>query len=353
MTKTRSRRRVVVVDNTALAKAIGARIRQAREERGLSQRALAAERFTPSYISALETGSVKPSMASLAYLAARLGCAMSDLLDGPATPDPLAGLRLEADLRLASGDWDQASRLFTDLANASRDDRERAEVLRGLSEALVRQSQSAEAITAASEAISLFDHQERAADAAEARYWLAAAHYQAENVAEARAIYAALLEQVHGGEPPTADFRARVLVAAANAEIWTGDRKRAAALLEEARALADSMGDKPRAAFLLSLALSYRDSGDLEAAVRVGQRSLALYASLDARREQVILENGLALAHLGLGSVAKAESHAARASELAAQLHAADLEAHITDTTAQIAAARRDWPRAIDRKSVV
>lgn len=89
------------------------------------------------------------------------------------------------------------------------------------------------------------------------------------------------------------------MIAAANTEIWSGDRERAATHLEEARSFADAMDDQQRAAFLLSLALSYRDSGDLEAAVRAGQRSLALYESLDARREQVTLENGLALAHLG------------------------------------------------------
>jgi tetratricopeptide (TPR) repeat protein len=108
------------------------------------------------------------------------------------------------------------------------------------------------------------------------------------------------------------------------------------------------MGDKQRAAFLLALALSYRDSGDLEGAVRAGHRSLALYASLDAQREQVTLENGLALAYLGLGAIDKADMHAARARELASELGASELEAHITDTMAQIALARRDWPQAIE-----
>ncbi|MDQ3690809.1 MAG: tetratricopeptide repeat protein, partial [Chloroflexota bacterium] len=151
----------------------------------------------------------------------------------------------------------------------------------------------------------------------------------------------------HAGKHPTSDFRARVLIATANAEIWSGDRGRAATYLEEARSLADDMGDHQRAAFLLSLALSYRDNGDLEAAIRAGQRSLALYESLDARREQVTLENGLALAHLGLGSLDKAEAHAVRASEMAHALAAEELLTHVNDTLAQIALARQDWPRAV------
>ena len=348
MKKTRSRRHVVVVDNSALAKAIGARIRRAREEQGLSQRALAAERFSPSYISALETGVVKPSMAALSYLAERLNCSINDLVGDAGLANPRIGQRLEADLRLASGDWERATQLFTDLLESATDDADRGELLRGLSESLVRQRRPNEAIAPASQAVGLFEMLGRGSDAAEARYWLAAAHYQAENVGEARAIYRSLLERVHADQPPTADFRGRLLVAAANAEIWSGDRQLAAAYLEEARALAESMGDQQRAAFLLSLALSYRDSGDLEAAIRAGQRSLTLYAALDARREQVTLENGLALAHLGLGGLEKAEAHATRAAELAGALGATELETHITDTMAQIALARRDWPRAID-----
>jgi len=347
MTKTRSRRHVVVVDNTSLARAIGARIRRARQQAGLSQRALAADRFSPSYISALETGSVKPSMAALSYLAERLDCSINDLVDDARSVGPRTGQRLEADLRLASGDWERAAQLFRDLLASVSQEAERGELLRGLSEALVRQDRAREAIDPASRAVELFERLGRASDAAESRYWLAAAHYRAENVGEAKAIYRALLERVHADEPPTADFRGRLLVAAANAEIWSGDRHLAANYLEEARGLADGMGDKQRAAFLLSLALSYRDSGDLEGAIRAGQRSLALYASLDARREQVTLENGLALAYLGLGVIDKAGTHAARARELANELGASELEAHIADTMAQIALARRDWPRAI------
>lgn len=79
---------------------------------------------------------------------------------------------------------------------------------------------------------------------------------------------------------------------------------------------------------------------------------MALFFALDARREQVILENSLALAYLGLGSIDKADTHAARASQLRAELGASELEAHIIDTMAQIALARRDWPRAIELATI-
>lgn len=348
MSPTRARRRVVVVDNRPLAKAIGRRIRAARERAGLSQRGLAADRFSASYISALENGSVKPSMSALAYLAEGLGCTINDLVGDTPRADPRAGRRLEADLRLASGDWTAALDIYDELLAAQPSDRERAELQRGAAEALSRLGKPLAAIDRASEAVTRFERDDRRLDALQARYWLGAAHYQAQNAEEARAIFGGILEQLHAGIEAPPDFRGRVLIALANSEIWSGNAKTAAAYLEEARSIADEMDDQRRATFLLSLALSYRDSGDLEGAVRAGQRSLALFSALDARREEVILENSLALAYLGLGSIGKASTHARRAQELAQLIEAHQLEAHIADTLAQIAIARRDWPGAVE-----
>lgn len=52
---------------------LGERLRQARLEAGLSQRQLCGERITRNMLSQLESGSASPSVATLQYLAARLG----------------------------------------------------------------------------------------------------------------------------------------------------------------------------------------------------------------------------------------------------------------------------------------
>lgn len=77
----RRSRRVVVVDNRPLARAVGERIRKARTAAGLTQDQVAGDRYTGAYISALERGLAKPSLASLAYLAARLEVRIVDLVD--------------------------------------------------------------------------------------------------------------------------------------------------------------------------------------------------------------------------------------------------------------------------------
>src|SRR6266496_6124231 len=109
-----ARRRRVVVDDRPLAAAIGARIRAARRRAGLTQQALARSRYTKAYISALETGVAKPSMAALNYLAERLGMPASAFVSDSET----VWSRLDADLRLASGDYAAALDAYEDLLAA-------------------------------------------------------------------------------------------------------------------------------------------------------------------------------------------------------------------------------------------
>ena len=89
-------RRVIVVDNSHVARRVGERIRQARTRIGLTQAQLAKGRYTAAYISALERGLAKPSMAALTFLSERLGVSVPDLvaemgrrLDVPVSIQPL------------------------------------------------------------------------------------------------------------------------------------------------------------------------------------------------------------------------------------------------------------------------
>src|SRR3954465_10200689 len=91
----RTRRRVVA-DHRDLARSIGARIRIARLAAHLTQQELAGDRYTKAYVSALELGHAKPSMAALDYLAPRLGTTPDRLL----ADDAGRWTRLDADLHL-------------------------------------------------------------------------------------------------------------------------------------------------------------------------------------------------------------------------------------------------------------
>src|SRR5688500_9909892 len=97
-----------------LAVRIGARLRRARTQASLTQAQLAEGRYTKAYVSALEHGLVKPSMAALNFFADRLQIPIERLLsDGEAR-----WTRLEADIHLAAGDSQTAVDAFTELLDA-------------------------------------------------------------------------------------------------------------------------------------------------------------------------------------------------------------------------------------------
>lgn len=348
-TKVGRTRRVIVVDNSHVARRVGERIRAVRTRLGLTQAQVAEGRYTAAYISALERGLAKPSMASLTFLSARLGVSIPDLV----SEDRPAVGRLEADLLLASGKPQEALDRYDALLEAAGDDRRnRAELLRGRAEALCRLDRGPDAIRPASEAVELFDALGAPSDAAWARYWLAGAHYLADNTAEANGILQQLLAQERGGLQVAPDFRFRLLTQLGNTEAWDGRPERALAYMEEARSLIGDISLRQRAAFLSGLSLHYRRAGDLEGSLRVGHESLALYHAADAERDEAALENNLALTFLELGNTKKATSHLKRARELAERLADALLLSEVAEAEARVALAADDLERATERARV-
>jgi transcriptional regulator with XRE-family HTH domain len=347
----RARRRVIVVDNSVVARRVGSRIRMARVRAGLTQADVAKGRYTAAYISALERGLAKPSMAALTYIAERLAVPVRSLVGD----DESGAARIEADLLLASGRWAEALDAYTALADKTpATDRGRhAELLLGIAEALCRLSRAREAIRPASEAAEAFAALGRPVDAAWARYWLAYAHYQQDDTAEARSLLQELLAAERGGLRIAPDFRFRVLTALAHVEAWERNTERALGYMEEARALTPGLPVRQRAAFLAGLALEYRRAGDLEASIRTGFDSLALYRAADAELEEASLENNLALTYLQLGNMGRADEHARRAADLAQRHQDTRLASHVAETQAQIAWAAGDRARAEERLGLV
>ncbi len=339
-------RRVIVVDNSHVARRVGERIRQARTRVGLTQAQLAKGRYTAAYISALERGLAKPSMAALTFLSERLGVSVPDLV---AEERPAAS-RLEADLLLAAGKHQEALDRYDTLLDAAGDDRRnRAELLRGRAEALCRLDRGKEAIAPASEAAELFDAVAAPPDAAIARYWLAGAHYQADNPAEARGILEQLLTEERAGLSVAPDFRFRLLAQLGNVEAWDGKTDRALAYMEEARSLTNAVSLQQRAAFLSGLALQYRRIGDLERSLRVGHEAMAIYQSANTELEVAALEINLALTFIEIGNLDRATRHLADAGEIAAKHGDVRLESDVAEAQAQLALAQGDEATARER----
>jgi transcriptional regulator with XRE-family HTH domain len=340
----RTAQRSHVESDRPVARSIGSRVRAERKRAGLTQAALAEGRYTKAYISALENGLAKPSVAALHYLAGRLGVPVTRLLEEP----DAKWSRLEADLLLASGEWQAAAHAYQALA-AEATPPARAEILVGLAEAYCRLDLAAEAVQAASEATSLFRTEGRDADAARARYWQAFGLYLLEQGDQALDVLVGVLHEMQRGLPVEPDLNVRILIALAMVASRDDEPERALAWLEQARAITGDLDDRRRATFLFSLALSYRELGDFEAALTTGTQSLGYFRAVDAEREVGSLENELALVFLATGQIDRARQHADAAYSIFATLEDDRLLAHAAETGAQIELAAGDPIGAADR----
>lgn len=93
---------------------LGARLRQARLEAGLSQRQLCGETITRNMLSLIEHGSAKPSMSTLQYLASRLGKPVSYFLEEQAVLSPNQEVMAQAREAYEKGDSAAARRALAD-----------------------------------------------------------------------------------------------------------------------------------------------------------------------------------------------------------------------------------------------
>jgi tetratricopeptide (TPR) repeat protein len=342
VTHVKPARRSHVAADRPLAARIGARLRKARLEAHLTQAQLAAGRYTKAYVSALENGLSKPSMAALGFFSTRLGIPMERLLadEGP------AWTRLEADLLLASGDWHGAVDAFGALLEDDTPARVRAELLLGFAEASARLEHATEAVRAASEAESLFRSQGRLSEAAWATYWQASGLYELEQGAQAAALLERTLDAIAAGLTVDPDLPVRMLIALAMVASRDDEPERALAYLEQARGRLGDLDERKRAVFLFSLALSYHEVGDYEAAISTGTQSLARFRAAEADREAASLENELSLVYLALGNLGAARTHAREARQYFEREDDRRWLAHVTESEAQIALAAGDFKAA-------
>ena len=334
MASTTKRRSHVEADRP-LARQIGVRLRRARTEAALTQAELAEGRYTKAYVSALENGLVKPSMAALNFFSQRLQIPIERLL----SDREQAWTRLEADLRLAAGDWQQAVDAFGSLLDAGPPDHVRAGLLLGMAEGLARLGHGQDAVRAASESGALLNAQGRRSEAALATYWQSFGQYEMEQGDQAADLLTRLLDEIAAGLSVEPDLPVRALIALASVASRDERPERALGYLEQARSRVAELDDRKHAVFHFSRAMSYRELGDYEAAISTGTRSLAKFRSAEAEFEAASIQNELALAYLALGSLDVARAHAADARAFFARRDDARWLAHVTETEGQIALA--------------
>lgn len=126
-------------------RAVGERLKAARERAGLSQRQLAFSGCSPAYISRIEAGERIPSLQLLRELGRRLGVSEDFLATGSEAPpgsSPLA----EAELALRLDELDVAEQLYQQVADDAVTARARGEALEGLGQLAVRRGEPRQAV---------------------------------------------------------------------------------------------------------------------------------------------------------------------------------------------------------------
>ena len=342
-----TRRRSHAEADRPLARQVGARLKRARTQAGLTQSQLAEGRYTKAYVSALENGLVKPSMAALNFFSGRLQIPMESLLSDRES----AWTRLEADLRLAAGDWQQAVDAYSALLEAGPSDHVRAELLLGLAEGLTRLGRGQDAVRPATEAGALLKAQGRHREGAWATYWQASALYEMEQGDQAAALLTRLLDEIAAGLAVEPDLPVRILIALAVIATRDEEPERALGYLEQARSRVTELDDQKRGMFLFSLAQSYREIGDYEAAISTGTQGLSAFRSTQADLDAACIENELALVYLALGSLDVARAHATEAHAYFSRRDDTRRLAHVIETEGQIALASGSVDDALDRSA--
>ncbi len=93
---------------------LGEKLRTARLEAGLTQRALCGEEITRNMLSLIENGSAKPSMKTLQYLASRLGKSVSFFLEEENALSPNHSRMLALRQQFDAGDYAAAARTLAE-----------------------------------------------------------------------------------------------------------------------------------------------------------------------------------------------------------------------------------------------
>ena len=205
-------------------------------------------------------------MVALSYLSERLGLPPSHFLDEQNTRLDAA----EVDMRLAAGEWQAAADGYQALLN----DRRRPGTRRGAARpgrGLVRLDRGREAV-APPPRPPVCSAPGPTSEEALSRYWLAYGLYLSDAEADARSMLLTLLERVRGGLKVEPEFEMRLLIA------WPQSNRASPTTPSrwptwKRHGMADDLDDRRRAMFLFNLAISYRETGDVEAAIGPAPRA--------------------------------------------------------------------------------
>lgn len=265
---------------STLAGDLGARVRAARKDLGLSQAQLAGDELTKGFISQLESGVVRPSIRSLQLIAGRLGKPLDYFVGDESLSGGkrLAFHRLAAEAAAERREWDEVRQHVALGLDHAPDPRDRAALLHLLGRAECATRRFERTFDLVSEALSLLD---AAADPELVANLLSLrGHAYAElgQLAASTEAYEAALAAVERQEVIDTRLRSRILISLGSVYRRTGRTTKAMAAYEPALAMASRSSELLLAARgFMGIAVTHYGSGEIDTAIDRYRRALELF----------------------------------------------------------------------------
>lgn len=314
---------------------LGARLRQARLSRNLTQSELAVNQFSVSYISAVERGQIRPSLGALEKLAARLEVPIDEFMrpdaggaaiGGAARPSySSASVREEIDLPLAEAlvrlhqrDGESALRILRGLPSKGLSPREETLVAWRTAEALRQLARADEARARAQEALALAERVGDPELRERVRFEVGRTLALAGQPRAALEVFDACRVALDQGAIFDPIFAMDVLFALGEAQREAGSNEAAIATLAEAAALAETaLAPERLGERYWTLSAHHHNQRDARRARLYAARSLVAYEDAANRRLAARMTALLGRAYAAVGrdeeAVAQLEAALARA----------------------------------------
>ena len=345
---TRRRAGRPATDDPAAPTPLGRRIRQARQELGLSLAAVAGEDFSRAFLNQVELGRAQPSTQNLRIIAHRLQRPIEYFLEEPG--DSTAALELalaEAEMSILQGEAARAESLMTRILARTIPIELRTRAHLTLAAAQLKQGRPQDARPVLEEAIAVAERAQWHQLLVELYDRMGSVHYLLRRRHAAGQWFDQALDHYRASGLADPVLKARILGHRANLHYVAGQPIEAIAAYESAITAAQQVLDMPALGGIYEgLALSLQETGQYARALSYAQKGLRIFETLRDVRMAGQLRLNMGDMLLQQGRVAEAERLFSEGAEHLRRLGDRELLPHLVAGMAESALERKDVARA-------